>query len=535
MRFLGKEVSGPYTIPSGIITTKIEIIKRIANEIPEVGVITTKSIGLEPRTGNTEPLYAQYAEGSYVNAVGLANPGAEEFAKQLKTLQLPKDKFLLTSIFGKSTAEIVEVARILAPYSDGLEVNLSCPHAKGYGMAMGQDPALVKEITAAIKAAVKIPVIPKLTPNVPDITLIAKAAAEGGADAICAINTVGPGLHTVEGHPVLSNTYGGLSGSAIKPIGLKCVKQIAQATGLPIIGCGGIATAKDVREYQAAGASIIGIGSALTHLSTEELKDYFTTLSKDLQRGTDKAKDLLRKDKDMYYNAYKLVENKRLAPDLSLLTLDGRIRIKPGQFVFAWLPGSAEKPFSVLDENPLTLAVQDRGCFTKQLVALRPGATIHIRGPYGQPVRPGKGRKAILVGGGTGLAALYQLARDFPDAELFMGARDKAHLFYIEEAQRAAIVHVTTDDGSAGRKGFVTEALKDRLEALKGEEIEFYNCGPEPMIRAAVAIEKAYAPPERIHNSVDYVTKCGVGICGSCTSKTGKRTCVDGPFIGEDE
>ena len=137
--------------------------------MPEVGVITTKSIGPEPREGYREPVYSQYAPGCFVNAVGLTNPGPQRSLELLGALNIPADRFLLTSIFGGSIEEYVEIARILAPVSDGLELNLSCPHAKGYGMAMGQDPELVREITAAVKAAVDIPVIPKLTPNVPDI------------------------------------------------------------------------------------------------------------------------------------------------------------------------------------------------------------------------------------------------------------------------------------------------------------------------------------------------------------------------------
>jgi len=163
--FLGKTLSGPFTIPSGIVATAIPIIDYFFRHVPQVGVLTTKSIGPEPRLGNREPILSQYAPGCFVNAVGLTNPGAERSAELFAELVVPSDRFLLTSIFGGSVAEFVAVAELLAPFSDGLELNLSCPHAKGYGMAMGQDPTLVAEITAAVKAAVDIPVIPKLTPN----------------------------------------------------------------------------------------------------------------------------------------------------------------------------------------------------------------------------------------------------------------------------------------------------------------------------------------------------------------------------------
>ena len=270
--FLGKELSGPFTIPSGIVATAVPIIEYVFEHMPQVGVLTTKSIGLEPRLGYREPILSQYAPGCFVNAVGLTNPGAHRSAELFADLSVPADRFLLTSIFGGSVEEFVEVAKLLAPFSDGLELNLSCPHAKGYGMAMGQDPELVQEITAAVKAVVDIPVVPKLTPNADNIAEIAQAAVAGGADALCAINTVGPGYFSAHGQPVLSNELGGLSGKGVLPIGLKCVREISNHVDVPIIGCGGISCADDVRAFEAAGASIFGVGSALVGLTSPEIK-----------------------------------------------------------------------------------------------------------------------------------------------------------------------------------------------------------------------------------------------------------------------
>jgi dihydroorotate dehydrogenase subfamily 1 len=529
--FLGKKISGDFTIPSGIITTQISTIKKIAHEIPEVGVITTKSIGLHPREGNREPIFTQYAPGCFLNAVGLTNPGAEEFARQLQTLDIPADRFLLTSIFGRDAEEFVKVATLIAPYSDGLELNLSCPHASGYGMAIGQDPQLIREITAAVKQAVDIPIIPKLTPNVSNIVSIAKAAVERGADALCAINTVGPGYYTVAGHPVLTNKYGGISGKGILPIGLKCIQEISEAVDVPIIGCGGISSAEDVKAYQQAGASIIGIGSALIGLSSEELKTYFHILHKDVEQGTHFAGSLLKRV-DMNFRRYWIVENTRLADDLSLLVFDQNIRIQPGQFVFAWLPGIGEKPFSVLDDQPLTLTIQQRGWFTEKLCQLKKGDVVYVRGPYGIPVEIPDQTKTLLVCGGCGLAAVYQIARDMKNTDLFIGARDSQHVFYLEKAQEVADIHIATEDGSAGYHGLVTELLQQRLQERQTEKnLVFFNCGPEAMIDAAVAIEKHYTSPDKIYHSRDYVTKCGVGICGSCATKDGRRLCVDGPFM----
>ena len=185
--FLGKQLGRPFTIPSGIVTTAPAIIQRVMDTMPEIGVITTKSIGLTPRLGNREPVYSQFAPGCFVNAVGLTNPGVEEALRGLSELNVPNDRFLLVSIFGGSVEEFVAVARQLAPVADGIELNSSsCPHASGYGMAMGQDPDMVRDIVSAVCNAVDVPVIPKLTPNVDDIAVIGRVAVEGGAAALCA-------------------------------------------------------------------------------------------------------------------------------------------------------------------------------------------------------------------------------------------------------------------------------------------------------------------------------------------------------------
>ena len=532
--FLGKTLSGPFTIPSGIVTTAPSIIQRIMRDVPAVGVITTKSIGITPRAGYREPIYSQYAPGCFVNAVGLTNPGAEASLIALRQLQVPDDKFLLVSIFGGSLEEYVEVAKIMAPVADGLELNLSCPHAKGYGMAMGQDPQLVREITAAVKAAVSIPVIPKLTPNTPNIAEIAIAAKAGGADALCAINTVGPGYTASHGHPVLSNGAGGMSGKGVLPIALKCVREITEATGLPVIGCGGASSAADVREFMHCGASIVGVGSALTGMTTDEIGSYFNQLESDLCFDSDKAESHIRYDIDMDFSPVVLVENKRVCDDICVLTFDRKINVQAGEFVFLWVPGVGEKPFSALADDPFQLAVIDVGIFTHHLMDLAVGTEVYVRGPHGIPVSPADDAKIMAVAGGTGLAAVYQIARDFGNAEVFTGARTAERLYYLDECKQVADVHVATDDGSEGFKGVVTELLRTRLEQMSQAErdkLVFYNCGPAPMVHAAAKVQRDFCRDEQIFSAIDYLTKCGVGICGACATPDGRRICVDGPFI----
>ncbi len=534
MNFLGKSVSGPFTIPSGIVTTATPILQRFIRDVPAVGVLTTKSIGPDPRLGNREPILSQYAPGNFVNAVGLTNPGMSNSAELLDTLEIPDDKFLLTSIFGANLEEFVAVAQCLAPFSDGLELNLSCPHAKGYGMAMGQDPALVYDIVKAVKAAVDIPVIPKLTPNTDRIQEIASAAVEAGADALCAINTVGPGYTSAFGEPVLSNGAGGMSGKGILPIALKCIRDIRAVSSVPIIGCGGISAAKDVIAMQAAGASIIGVGSALTGMTTKEIEVYFDTLSGDLAEKTERAERKIKYNIDMDFKPVTLSNNETVCSDITLLTFEEDIDVKAGEFVFLWIPGVGEKPFSALCDKPLTLVAIDVGEFTNSLMTLAPGTKTYIRGPHGQAVTPSPDQTVIAVAGGTGLAAVYQIARDFPGAEIFTGARTAERLYYLEECRQIANLHVATDDGSAGFEGRVTEDLAQYLSDLNAAALEnlvFYNCGPEPMVRAAIEVERQFVADDQIFSAIDYLTKCGVGICGACAAPDGQRICVDGPFL----
>jgi dihydroorotate dehydrogenase subfamily 1 len=530
----GKTLSGPFTIPSGIVTTAVPIIQYIFDHMPEVGVVTTKSIGPEPRDGYREPVLSQYAPGCFVNAIGLTNPGPQRSAELMAQLRVPEDRFLLTSIFGGSIDEFVEVAKILAPVSDGLELNLSCPHAKGYGMAMGQDPDMVREIVAAVKAVVDIPVIPKLTPNTPDITVIARAAEAGGADGFCAINTVGPGYTSAHGHPVLSNGAGGMSGKGILPIGLKCVKEVAEVSDLPIIGCGGVSSADDVRAFFDAGAEIVGVGSALTGMTTDEIGAYFKTLAADMDRDQNRAESHIRYDVDMNFAPVILVKNEKVCDDITILTFDRKLNIQAGEFIFLWVPGVGEKPFSALTDDPFSLVVIDVGHFTHAVLDLAEGTECYVRGPHGIPVDPPEGAKVMAVAGGTGLAAVYQVARDFGNAEVFTGARTAERLYFLEECQQIAEVHVATDDGSAGYHGVVTELLRQRLKEMSAEErdtLVFYNCGPSPMVHAAIAVQREFCRDDQIFNAIDYLTKCGVGICGACAAPDGRRLCVDGPFL----
>jgi NAD(P)H-flavin reductase len=167
---------------------------------------------------------------------------------------------------------------------------------------------------------------------------------------------------------------------------------------------------------------------------------------------------------------------------------------------------------------------------------LKPGTVAYVRGPYGQAVTPPPGKTIMAVSGGTGLAAVYQLLRDHgsDNSELFVGARSAERLYFVDECEAVSKLHIATDDGSQGFHGLVTEMLRKRLQELSEKDLQdlhFYNCGPEPMVHAAEAVQKEFCKDHQIQNSIDYMTKCGVGICGACNAPDGRRLCVDGPFL----
>jgi dihydroorotate dehydrogenase (NAD+) catalytic subunit len=238
------------------------------------GGVVTKSIGPHPKDGHAGPCLVVLEDG-LLNAMGLPNP-SKEFVDEIASLG---KKPVIVSIFGGNPAEFALVASWFEGRVAGFELNLSCPHAEGYGAAIGTDPALVEACTRAVSVT-GIPTWVKLTPNVTDITAIGKAAERGGASAIVAINTVkAMRISTGMQRPVLGNRYGGLSGSAVFPIAVRCVYELYETCTLPIIGCGGVATADNVIEMMMAGASAVEIGSAVYN----DVK-VFETIKADLYR-----------------------------------------------------------------------------------------------------------------------------------------------------------------------------------------------------------------------------------------------------------
>ena len=505
------------------------MLEKIGNEIPEVGILTTKSIGPEPRKGNKEPILAQYAPFSFINAVGLTNPGADEFAKKLQKAKIPDNKFLLISIFGSNENEFEEAAKKLFNYADGFELNISCPHSNKYGQVVGADNELVEKITRKVSSLGK-PVFVKISPNL-NVEKVIKHAIRGGTNGIVAINTKGPEIYLHDNYPILSNKVGGISGRAILETGLSCVKKIRQMTNLPIIACGGISIAEDIKRYKEAGANYFGIGSALAGLKTSEIKEYFYELSMDIEKNTNNVAKFLKEKINMDYKKYKVKENKQLVDDLFSLEFDTDIKIEPGQFIFLWLPEKGEKPFSVFDDEPMSLLIQKKGYFTNELSKLSKGNIVYIRGPYGNS--PTINGKTLLVGGGTGIAALYLFVKRNKETVALLGAKDKNHLFYEKFKNVCKEIYLFTENGEIGQKGFVTENLGKIIKNIQPEYC--INCGPEIMIKNAIQIESKSIFLEKIYSSIDFLTKCGVGLCGSCATSKGYRSCVDGTFLKSNQ
>lgn len=263
-RICGKVFKYPLILASGILGIEAELLARVAKA--RVGAVTTKSCCLEPRKGHENPAVLAWEHG-LINAIGLTNPGVEEEVKEIKRLKkMLKNTLIIASFFGSTIEEFVKVTKILSiAQPDFLELNISCPNTESeFGQPFAICPKDTYEVTRAVKKVTKIPLIVKLSPNVSDIKSIAKAAVEGGTNAVSAINTLTGMIIDVEsGKPILANKKGGVSGPAILPVAVRCVYEIIEAVKIPVIGIGGVTSGLDAVQMIMAGASAVGIGSAV--------------------------------------------------------------------------------------------------------------------------------------------------------------------------------------------------------------------------------------------------------------------------------
>lgn len=275
----GVEFQNPIMTASGTFGSGAEYCDFV--DLNQLGAVVTKGVASIPWAGNPTPRVAE-TYGGMLNAVGLQNPGVDVFIKRDIPFLQQYDTKIIVNVVGKTKEDYIDVVERLADQPvDMLEINISCPNVKEGGIAFGQVPSAVEEITGAIKKVAKQPIIMKLSPNVTDITEIARAAEAGGADVLSLINTItGMKIDVHKRAMVLANKTGGLSGPAIKPVAIRMVYQVANAVKVPIIGLGGIMNAEDAIEFMMAGATAVQVGTAnfvnpyATIQILEGIKDY---------------------------------------------------------------------------------------------------------------------------------------------------------------------------------------------------------------------------------------------------------------------
>lgn len=260
----GVELKNPVMTASGTFGSGMEYSEFV--DLNKLGAVVTKGVANVPWSGNPTPRIAE-TYGGMINAIGLQNPGIDVFCERDIPFLKKYDTKIIVNVCGKSERDYVEVVERLAGEPvDMLEINISCPNVKEGGIAFGQNAANIEHITKAIKKVAKQPVIMKLSPNVTDITEMARAAEAGGADVLSLINTItGMKIDINRQTFAVANKTGGLSGPAVKPVAVRMVYQVANAVKIPIIGMGGIATAEDALEFILAGATAVSIGTANFH------------------------------------------------------------------------------------------------------------------------------------------------------------------------------------------------------------------------------------------------------------------------------
>jgi len=263
----GVPLRNPTVLASGIWGSCAETLIRVARE--GAGAVTAKSCSLEPIAGHPNPTVLDWGAG-LINAIGLANPGARAQADILRQAKRGLERQsvpLIASVFGHRERDIAEAARIIAEAEpDMLEVNISCPNVEAeFGRPFALDPVAAARATASVRRVYGGSLLVKLSPNAPDIVGVARAVVDAGADGLTAVNTLGPGMviDVRARRPVLSNLVGGVSGAALRPIAVRCVYEISQAVPVPIIGTGGVLSGEDALQMIMAGATAVGVGSAL--------------------------------------------------------------------------------------------------------------------------------------------------------------------------------------------------------------------------------------------------------------------------------
>lgn len=536
---------------SGVGSTKPAMVKYFDRKVQAVGLVTTKSYQVFRNPGNREPIITEPEPGCFGNAVGLRNPGLEQAVAEMAGIRSEGfDGILTISVSASSVDDFITLIQALDPYADIIELNFSCPHAApGYGASIGCDPELSANYMRAIRDAVgdsgRALLFPKLTPNTEDIGEVARRAAQAGADGISAVNTVGPEryLEPHSGSPILNNALGGKggkSGTWIFETAVACVGEIRRSVGpdMPIIGMGGVSTGREAAEMRLAGADAVGIGSALGKVRQQDWPSYLAAVKEEAEAiiagntADDRASGYLRKESSMQYQPFRIAEKASPAEGIGLIQLDGKLDCGPGEYVFIWLPGVGEKPFSAARTDPLTFLIKDRGPFSKALLQAEPGETVYVRGVYGAEVDLPEKARAVIVAGGTGIAVLPALADKLSRAGTPMtfyygtSSDSAAEVPLRKELESCGSFRAAADEGISGR---ILDIFSEKESDLS--DAAMFIVGPERfMFRAAEMAGRSGADTGAIMLSMERPSMCGVGMCGECACGD-HLTCQYGTFV----
>lgn len=544
--FLGKQIRGRFGFPSGEIATNADTAKWMVNNIPQIGIVVGKSTTIEPLQGNREDIFVQPTPGSGWNAVGYTNPGLEATIEEIRELReaIPDDVFVMPQIGESDEERFAYCASRFDKLQEvnGIELNVSCGHAKKGGLLIGSNPESVKSVVSETRKATKKNIVVKVNAAVSSIEDIVRAAVDAGADAISLINTL-PGPY-----PELFNKFGGLSGPVIFPVLYETLRRVRSAVKVPLMVMGGIAEASDIRKLEKIDTNLAYlIGTALAERDSGQIRDYFHQLEIDLRDGTDFAREITMGKKALQYNPFIVKDVVELSPDLRLIRFYENLESAPGQFVALKVGDSRtvnkendeySKPFSVAsDSECLELVVRKVGKATSKIFELKKNNVVRISGPFGKEFCLPEDQAVIYVGAGCGIAPVHHAAQHHQGKKLFIiGAKTAGELVYLEDFQKMGEVLFSTDDGSRGYPGFVTDLLTECLRQRRNAQAAlFFNCGPEIVLWKADRIERGYASPSDIYHVVERMTCCDRGICGKCSIPSGKRLCVDGPVFSAVE
>ncbi len=554
---------------SGVASTNATMLDWFARNTI-ASVVTTKSIQVEANPGNREPILTEASPGSFGNAVGLRNPGLEATVRELTALQnlrrrhpWPRGTVLNISLAGDTPEAFAHLARALAPLGEMLELNFSCPHARGhYGSAIGADPDAVEMYTrAVVRECGATPVYVKLTPNTDRIAEIAVRAVGAGAAGLVAINTADPQVYTEphSGASILSNPpegRGGKSGRWIRERAVECVTTVRQAVGgdLPIIGMGGVESHHQALALIEAGATVVGVGSALARVHQQQWPAFLEEIARGERKQPGEGYSL-RGSAGMRFRPARVVHREELDErlfevDIALEGDGASLEYRSGQVCFLWIPGVGEKPFSPAGSAPLRFLVARRGPFTEALGRMTPGERIFVRGPYGTPMPAGRTSphndnavargpaasvppRALIIAGGSGMALLPSLVRELCAASFavtaLVGLRDgktRQPLQRDTELYRLGTVSCVADEGTPGRVlDAIEPAVADRL----------YLIGPEPFMKEGLrrALAAGYRR-DQVTVSLEQSMLCGVGLCGACHNR-GILTCHSGTLVSAEQ